>query len=1518
MTPRAGRKAKQAILVLILIPLLTAGENAILHANGDLNEDYKVDWADIGILAEDWLAPPSSGSKADLDGLNSVNIADFALLAADWRGVIRPLIISEFMAVNDSVFEDPCDPGEFPDWIEIHNRTDAPINLGGWYLANWKSDNPDPNLMDWQFPGVGIRSGEFLVVFASGRNIRDPNAPYLHTGFKLAENDECIALVAPDGSTIVHEYRPYPQQLSDISYGLPQDQTVPQYFTEPTPLTFNAPGEPGRVSKVWFSHKRGFYDGPFELTLSTEMTGPDVRIIYTTDGSKPTSTHGIEYTSGSPIAIDATAAIRAAAVRHGWLDSEVETRSFIFPADVRYQSLDGEAPGPRWPASGYFNGQHMDYGMDRKVVVDDARYSGQTIMDALKAVATISLVTDPNKLFDPATGIYVNAHGQGRAWERPCSVELVYPSNPEGPGFPDLVRIRDPNGAWRRDLPGDMRGGFQIDAGVRIRGGFSRSGDNPKHALRLFFRSAYGDAGLRYPLFGTEGADVFDHIDLRCSQNYSWAFQGDEKNTMVREVFSRDLQGEMGHPYTRSRYYHVYINGCYWGLYQSQERSEASWGQSYTGGEKDHYDVVVASNWSGGRKMVPTDGNRDAFDRLYDEMSAGFHDCRRYYRVQGLNIDGTRNADLEKLLDVENLIDFMIIEYYTGDSDGPGSRFGGIPNNTWCVFNRVNPDGWKWLQHDSEHTLGAGGAGGAVENLVEPFTAAGANRDYFNPHYLHEQLIQTNADYRMKFADRVHRHFHNDGLMTLDKSRSRILNRTYQIDTAIIAESARWGDAKHSYSALTKDDHWRPEIDRLLYETLDPWGRKTYPTPRVDTVLRQFKNAGWYPGVEPPVFANMGEYVFMGSPNAFGTLYYTLDGGDPRVPVAQSAPGPLVTLAAEDAPKSYLVPTVANGGNLLANAPGEFDITYYKATVTVGNLVTAESVIADPSYQSQVIAETSPVINYNNTYCPGHFANDKSVPGGGGDLDDYVIEATAVVQIPGIGHWTFGVHSDGGFSLELTGPDSFYMDYPSPRAPADSFAVFDVATPGAYNLRLVFFERGGWSGVELFAAQGSHSSFNSNFRLIGDMANGGLQVGQSSVWFANYFDDSSWPDGTGGIGYETSPAGDPNYAGLFTIDVRSEMYDDGGNPNTNTSCYVRIPFTCPAAEYSSMILKVRYDDGFVACLNGAEVARRVFPAGATPHWNTSTYPNERADASAVNFEYIDLSDRINLLRQGGNILAFHAMNVSTSDSDFLISAQLLAREAGQGDVNPDSLVYNSYFPLDKSTCVKARVLDGGTWSPVTEKVYAIGPVAENLRITEIMYHPQNRGEPNDPNEEFIELSNVGAETINLNLVRFTNGIDFTFPSIDLASGRHVVVVASRSAFDARYPGFSGAIAGQFSGRLDNGGERIRLEDAIGRTIHDFKYKDGWRSMIDPSNPDPNHWGEKDSWRPSVYVGGSPGADDSGIIPNPGSIVINEVMAHSHGVAADWIELYNTTDSQIDISGWYLSDSGRSIRTATSF
>jgi len=310
--------------------------------------------------------------------------------------------------------------------------------------------------------------------------------------------------------------------------------------------------------------------------------------------------------------------------------------------------------------------------------------------------------------------------------------------------------------------------------------------------------------------------------------------------------------------------------------------------------------------------------------------------------------------------------------------------------------------------------------------------------------------------------------------------------------------------------------------------------------------------------------------------------------------------------------------------------------------------------------------------------------------------------------------------------------------------------------------------------------------------------------------------------------------------------------------------------------------------------------------------NAGLYPNVEAPVFRINGSY-----------QHGGLISKNSSFSMTAPAGTMwytldgSDPRLPGSSRSTGGFSPAVIRYTGPITLPHSVQVKARALNVSTWSALNEAIYAVGPVAENLRISEIMYHPQAAPDANDPNEEFIELTNIGTQNINLNLVRFTNGIDFTFPDIELAPGQYVVAVQDRSAFEARY-GTNVNIAGQYSGQLNNAGERITLEDAAGQTILDFKYSDGWRSLTDgegfsltainPANPDPNSWGEKDAWRASAYAGGSPGQDDSGIIPNPGVIVINEVLAHAHAQASDWIELYNTAGTAINIGGWFLSDS----------
>ena len=300
-------------------------------------------------------------------------------------------------------------------------------------------------------------------------------------------------------------------------------------------------------------------------------------------------------------------------------------------------------------------------------------------------------------------------------------------------------------------------------------------------------------------------------------------------------------------------------------------------------------------------------------------------------------------------------------------------------------------------------------------------------------------------------------------------------------------------------------------------------------------------------------------------------------------------------------------------------------MTFYKANVTVSSLATAEGVIADPITQSYSASETPQVINYLNTGSSANFGGDAPFPSTtiGQDVNDYVMLANASVLIPTAGEWTFGVNSDDGFGLSLTRePHVFAMSYPGTRGPGNTLAVFNIPEPGGYDLRLVMFERGGGSEVELFAAQGNHSSFNGNFELVGDTANGGLPLGA--------------------IGAQIG------------TDVQPVMQ------GVNTSIWSRVEFSVTdPSPLGLLTLRLSYEDGYVAYLNGTEVASENAPSPAV--WNSASLVDRPVEDAGA-YQSVDLTDELYLLVPGTNVLALHGLNEEVSDEDFLVLAELDAAE----------------------------------------------------------------------------------------------------------------------------------------------------------------------------------------------------------------------------------------------------------------
>jgi hypothetical protein len=291
-------------------------------------------------------------------------------------------------------------------------------------------------------------------------------------------------------------------------------------------------------------------------------------------------------------------------------------------------------------------------------------------------------------------------------------------------------------------------------------------------------------------------------------------------------------------------------------------------------------------------------------------------------------------------------------------------------------------------------------------------------------------------------------------------------------------------------------------------------------------------------------------------------------------------------------------------------------------------------------------------------------------------------------------------------------------------------------------------------------------------------------------------------------------------------------------------------------------------------------------------------------------------------QHGGSINAPFALTISNpngSGSIYYTTNGLDPRLAGgvaQGTL------YSGPITLSSTTVVKARVVTpSGSWSPLIEATFSTTAVAP-LLITEIMYNPPDftpsGGTLISGSEfEFIELKNASAQPLNLNGLRFRDGIEFAFPAgATLAANSHLILARNSTQFALKYPGIP--VFGQYgpSTALGNGGDTLTIEDAAKNTVFSVTYDDSlpWpvaadgtgRSLVPilpNSNTAPNL---SSSWRASTAVGGSPGTDDApnGIV----AVAINEILANSTLPTEDAIELHNPSATEIaNISDWWLSD-----------
>jgi hypothetical protein len=1087
---------------------------------------------------------------------SKVDIQDLVSLAQQWLWEEPAVVISEFLASNDAANPPDASQGQIrdgdgdsSDWIELYNQTDSTIDVGNWGLTD-DEDNP----FKWRFPaGTLLEGRSFLIVFASDKYPYADPLGYLHTNFKLSAEGEYLAMTRPDG-TVEHRYNSvlnvntgeygFPNQKENISCGMLYNEQY--YFPTPTPGQTNRQSSLGFVGEPQFSHERGFYEGSFSLTLTTET--PDAVIRYTTDGTDPTLSSGTTYTT--PITINNSTSpvgryVRAAAFKPGYQTSPIKTKTYLMNATIPMKGL------PAVCLSGS---------------PTEVFYNPNGIM------AIVGGMWGNDGWYKLNSTDYNNVIEQGMDYERPVSMEYIRLT--DSTEFQEDCGIRVHGSAW-------MRPRYTLPP---ISG--SWSGSN-KYSFRLYFRSNYGNSKFLHSVITTfPEVEEMDNFVLRAGHN-------DQTNPFVRDEMIRRLQYRMGNQASRGTFVNLFVNSIYKGYYNLCEHIGEDFCRQWFNSTKE-WDVVGWVVPGTGSYLEARDGDMVAFTDFINLAQNNNLTNPLYY------------AQVEGQMDMAGFVDYIILQCWGGNWDWP--------QNNWSAAAERSPQRkWRFFVWDAEGAMDTSHGDALNQNRFSTLNSDGSGLSKLF------RALKVNDDFKMLFTDRLQKHFlDTGGAMTKSNLTSLFSQLAGEVQSVI------------------------PSIDTYISNTYIP-GRESI-------FFSDCVKQGLFAFAAPRIFLNGKEtqkdYALENSRLTMDTsgvsgddvyVYYTLDGTDPRVLLSNRA----VTLVAENAPKRAWVPT-ANIGT----------------------------------------------------------------------------------------EWR---------------------------------------TQTAYN-------------------------------------------------------DTSWTDGlpvdntkTGGVGYENNSVNIP----YISYNVASKMY------KYYTSAYIRIPFTLNAGQiqdWNYLTLKMRYDDGFVAYINGVEVYRRGFSVNGTPAWNSTASSSHENSA----LETFVITNFLGALQAGQNILAIQGLNRSknSSESDFVISAILEAGCSSSNGISPRASKYISPVTLSKSVYVKARTLNGTQWSAIRETLISFGSLNENLRISEIMYHPNG-----DPNEEFVEMTNIGTTALNLNEVSFTDGIQFTFSDTTLGAGQFLLLAANRDIFESRY-GTGLPIAGTFEGALDNAGEKLQLSDILGNPIQTIDYKDTWYELTD--------------------------------------------------------------------------------------
>ncbi|MBN2021319.1 MAG: lamin tail domain-containing protein [Pirellulales bacterium] len=1495
-------------------------------------------------------------------------------LETRWLLDAGPLWITELMAVNDSTLRD--DDGEYRDWIEIFNPTNEAVDLTGWYLT----DN-DGDLRKWAFPSITLDANEYMVVFASDKDRRDPSAP-LHTNFKLdGDEGEYLALVKPDGAggvTVAFDYDPsFPPQVSDVSYGIPGRVTMVDDETEP----------------VWWVPSSS------DATLGTGWTATTFGDV-NWSGKQPTSVRIAEMGMGS---IDYLEIQNVSS-------QEVDTSGWMVVVNADYRTHINDVHALRWylpdsiaagavlwrddadPTDEYYIGGNLWWQQDGPgwaMILDD---EGHVVDFAAWNYTEAELAS-----FDVTIeGFHITAGG---AW--------IGPAVDTGGTITSLQRYgqADTNTAadfrWRStSSKGSNNIGLVRPFLEEATIGFSSYTDGLDICIQTDvgpdMRDQNASLWTRYT-FQLDDPSLIDALSLRLRYNDGFvAFLNGQviASANAPETLAWNSTATAGRSAAESVEFSVIDVTAFRSLLLEGKNVLAIQGLNVADGdptfliEAQLYGDPAATGYRYFSEPTPGDpngvgslslGDDLTFSRLGGTFTTSFA-LTLHTDIPGAEIrytfDRTVPTETSTLytgpisITTTTMVRARVIvpgqspgivvshTYFALDTSVAQfnsniplvvvSTFGqGVNENsltlTASAFMEVGADGRAWLSSAADFSGQAGlkirgSSSTSFPKKQYAFELWDEERDdmaasllglpeesdwvLYGP-YSDKSLIRNVLSYM--WSNRIGQYAPRTVLceMYLDLNGGKVTSGDY-VGVYVLVEKIKLDENRVDIEKLSAGQNSEPEISGgyiFKKDRLDP-GDTGFTTSRGQVF-------GYVEPKEDEISAEQTAWL-TNYINAFETALYGANYRDPEVGYAayidvdsfidahilveltknidgyrlssfyykdrdgKLKMGPLWDYNLSLGNANYLDGWLAEGFYYPLISSGEYPyfgrlfqdpdfVQRYidRWTELRQDLFSNERLLGDIDTLAALLGESAarnfqrwPILG---TYVwPNWFIADTYQE----EIDfmkDWLEDRLAwwdslYLAAPEFSEPSGPIGPD--FELEITGGAGtvyYTLDGSDPRLPGGAISPTAMIAGGAT--------------LDTLLPTGSLWLYNDTGANLG------------TAWREPGASYDGWGSGNAELGY-----GDGDETTIVSY---------GPNPSQKywTTYFVTTFQVDDASLYSSLSLDLIYDDGAVVYINGQEVVRANMPAGTI----TYTTPASSAVSGAAEYTYTTFALNVGVLQNGVNLIAVEVHQRTANSTDLSFN---LGLSAGRVE---------TIGGFEESTMVKARSYSGGSWSGLTKGVYLI---ESKLRVSELMINPPaptpaERLEGYDENDlfEFIELTNTGDTPIDLSRLLLVDGVTFDFSAGSVSTlnpGEYAVVVRDIEAFQFRYPDVpTSAIAGVFTGALNNAGERVAIEANIGIPILDLEYDDTgdwpWRAegrgssleLIDPgaSSSDPNNWIASNVW------GGTPGAAPTPLVRD---VVVNEILANPATGGVDKIELVNTADYAVDISGWYLSDSSNSF------